>query len=774
MDIEKDKYGFIEIRDDLINKKIIKKDSKIRFKIDNIILSEFYTGKSYSYNVINVITNESKHLYHSKKQLSEEKYEDVKEKLLSLSIIKEQDNIVIDNSVKDTERNKELIRYIFNTILPKYGFTIRESQIDLSLTMYDAIKNNRIALCEAEVGTGKTFSYLIAAIISRFSSYVTNVLPIVISTSSITLQKAIKEDYIPLISRILKTEGILYRDLTAVIRKGKSHYICDKRLKDCVDSIPFKKDKKEFKILSRLLDVGVNGMDLDRYDEINKYVKSRINVTDKCNNRCPQYQYCRYNRFLKNAKSFNYDIQICNHNYYFADIKKRSENKSEIIPDYSIVIIDESHKIINAARQIYGMKIEKAKIDRLINLITKIRFNKEKDHIVKEYTKKLKSRVEWLYSDLLGTIINDEGKETERYRIIIKTSTEKLIRRIIYNINSIIYNLDKNELKYKNELTRYTINLLLETKEKLDILINNNQITYWMELENKDKNKLSICWVPKELNKIIYSDLWMNRIPIILTSGTISERGSFTYFKHKTGIDLVGIPNNQRRAKLQEVSKSSPFNYNEKTIMYINDRLPFPDSRDIKYINSITSEIARIIKATHGHAMVLFTSYRTMELVYNRITKLVKKHSMIKMGKGYNNCLNKFKISKNGVIFAAGAAWEGIDISGDILSSIIIVKLPFAVPDPLSEYEQTCYKDFHEYKDKVILPEMIIKLKQGVGRLIRSETDTGVISILDSRMNVKKDYYSRVINALPECKVTNDIEDVKKFIQDNKSIEYFK
>lgn len=772
MKIEKDKYVFIEILNDLIDKKIIRNGSVIVFKVGNLVLSEFYTGKSYSYKAIKINTKEAKHLYHSKKRLTEEGYKAVKDKMLLLPIAKISKVNDTIKSIDKIDRETQMIKYIFENILPKYGFNIRRSQIDLAINMYKAIKNNNIALCEAEVGIGKTFSYLIVAVISRLSSTVTK--PIVISTSSIALQKAIKQDYIPLISRIFKVEGILEKNLTAVIRKGKSHYICDKRLKDCIDSIPYKKDKGEFKPLIKLLDEGIKGIDLDKYDEINPYVKSRTNVTDRCNSKCPQYLFCRYNKFLNYAKSYNYDIQICNHNYFFADIKKRSESKTQIIPDYSIVIIDECHKIIDAARQIYGSRLEKFEIELLINSILKIKFNKKKGRIVKEYIEKLRTKIERLHNEFIKGFTVDDIEEKERYKINIINSTTNLMKRMIYNINGLIYNIENNELKSKNELTRYTVNSLIEMKEKLDVLMNNKKIIYWMEYENKDKNKSSICWVPKQLNKILYNSLWIKRLPIILTSGTVSEKGSFTYFKDKTGIDLASMLNSQRRAKLQEVSKSSSFNYEENSLMYINDKLPFPNSRDEKYINAITNEIVKLIKATHGHTMVLFTSYRVMELVYNKILKLVKNYTLIKMGKGYNNCLTKFKRSINGVLFAAGAVWEGIDISGDTLSSLIIVKLPFAVPDPISEYEQTLYENFNQYKEKVILPEMIIKLKQGVGRLIRSETDTGVISILDRRMDIKKEYYSRVINALPKCKVTNNISDIKKFMQDKKSLIYFK
>ena len=146
---------------------------------------------------------------------------------------------------------------------------------------------------------------------------------------------------------------------------------------------------------------------------------------------------------------------------------------------------------------------------------------------------------------------------------------------------------------------------------------------------------------------------------------------------------------------------------------------------------------------------------------------------LMRLERGSSAAIERFKQSKNGVLFASGALWEGIDIPGDALSMLIIVKLPFQVPDPIGEYEQTLYKDMFEYKSRVVVPEMLIKLKQGFGRLIRTERDSGVVAILDSRANATGAYRGRVLDALPDCGVTDDIEDVICFYDAKKSSEYF-
>jgi ATP-dependent DNA helicase DinG len=144
------------------------------------------------------------------------------------------------------------------------------------------------------------------------------------------------------------------------------------------------------------------------------------------------------------------------------------------------------------------------------------------------------------------------------------------------------------------------------------------------------------------------------------------------------------------------------------------------------------------------------------------------------MSRGRSNDVIEFKKSKNGVLFATGSMWEGVNIPGDILSHLIIVKLPFPIPDPISEYEKTIYDDMNHYRNSVLVPKMLIKLRQGAGRLIRSESDTGVISILDIRASNKGKYRDEIINALPKCVVAKGIDDIEVFIRDKKDKSYFK
>ena len=273
--------------------------------------------------------------------------------------------------------------------------------------------------------------------------------------------------------------------------------------------------------------------------------------------------------------------------------------------------------------------------------------------------------------------------------------------------------------------------------------------------------------MPTNLGSLLYRDLWTMKMPMLLISGTLSASGSFEHLKKKTGLSLV--PDE----RLIETSKPSPFDYKNNALLYISENVPFPDNADPAYIGAVVSETEKLITAANGHTVVLFTSYRAMSQVFERIKALNLPYPIYRLERGSTSGLEQFKQSQNGVLFASGAFWEGVDIPGDKLSLLIIVRLPFAVPDVLSEWEKTLYSDINEYKEKVVTPDMLIKFKQGSGRVLRLETDTGVIALFDSRASKHGTYRKQVLESLPPCQVTSKIKDVCKFMKINKPPAYF-
>jgi len=302
-----------------------------------------------------------------------------------------------------------------------------------------------------------------------------------------------------------------------------------------------------------------------------------------------------------------------------------------------------------------------------------------------------------------------------------------------------------------------------QIREQTAKFIKHKNLICWLET---DKTKIRLSSMPKELEKRLFDDQWKKGVATILTSGTLSAGGDFSHIKRTLGLNYL-------KSRITETSKLSPFNYKENVLLYISRNMPFPNNKSKFYIIAITNEVERLIRATHGHTAVLFTSYKVMDMVWEQLEQQKIQFPMFRFDKGGIGEIKRFKQSKGGVLLASGALWEGIDIPGDALSMLIIVKLPFAVPDPVSEHEQTQYPDFATYRESVIVPEMLIKLKQGFGRLIRTETDTGVVAILDSRADKNGSYRKQVLETLPKCRVTDDIEEVKNFIITKKSPEYY-
>lgn len=227
----------------------------------------------------------------------------------------------------------------------------------------------------------------------------------------------------------------------------------------------------------------------------------------------------------------------------------------------------------------------------------------------------------------------------------------------------------------------------------------------------------------------------------------------------------------QRR--ITESTADSPFDYMKNCLLYLPADLPFPAVENPAYLDAAARKIAKIILATYGHTLVLFTSYKLMSEMGKRVQTHALPYQLMIAWKNDRQSIDSFKEAKNAVLFASGSCWEGVDFPGDMVSSLIIVTLPFNVPDPLSEYEKSQYPTLADFISASVVPDMQRKLKQGFGRAIRTETDTCVVTILDTRARVGGRYHQAVMDALPKCRITDQFISVSEFIKRVKPAEYF-
>ena len=395
---------------------------------------------------------------------------------------------------------------------------------------------------------------------------------------------------------------------------------------------------------------------------------------------------------------------------------------------------------------------------------------------VHKLAKKLKDQGGKLFKRLIGNIPeSDLDEDAERFPAVIDSDVLRHLRSIAgISADIATASADSYAQPLHKERKGKALWKLGAIFDKASALRKQSKLIHWLEKRFEGETETTaLCAIPKDLDVRLHRDLWSKGIPIILTSGTLSASGQslsggdFTRAKEQLGL------NHMPDRRVSSVSMASPFDYRRNTLLYIPENMPFPNSQDKDYITAIADEVERLVLASNGHAAVLFTSYNAMGQVYSIIKKRGLEFPLFRLERGDIGAIDEFKKSGNGILFASGALWEGIDIPGDALSMLIIVKLPFPVPDPIGDYERSLCGDMETYKARAIIPDMLVKLKQGFGRLIRNETDTGLCAILDCRTGERGAYRGRVLAALPDCNVTSDVNDIGRFLRQRKSQGYF-
>ena len=622
---------------------------------------------------------------------------------------------------------------IFREILPRRGMAVREEQIALCHEVLDTLYNKEISLCEAGVGIGKTLAYLVACILWQMHRPNQLKMPVVISTSSVALQDAILNEYLPDLSAVLLAEGIITAPITAVVRKGKERFVCDARLAERQAKAISKGSRQKGS-----LRMAENVLDLDHIPGLSRYDRCRICVPQSCPRDCFLRLDCRYQQYLRD--SMKPDIQICNHNYLLANASHRLEERPLLLRQYQALVVDEAHKLPDAARQMYTETLSAQDMDDLCSLLQQAHF------------KGLSKRLRTVFLTL--SISCAPSFAMPKRKISIPFSLTPFRQAAIADsINLLQYIGSQPDMPYYLQYRLAEAESLL----RLFLLDVPTRILY---LEFSADGQLTFCAASNRVPQLLRSALWNTREPTILTSGTLTAAGDFDHTEQLLGLAAY--------APLRHFRAESPFNYRKKCLLYI----PARRAAAVPENQYLADQIVRLTVACHGHALVLFTSYRQMRNVYDALGGRLT-FPVFQAGRGQNRSIQQFKKSGNGVLFAAGSCWEGIDFPGDMVSLLIIAKLPFPIPDPVSNYERQQYPNLRDYINAEVIPEMQKKLRQGFGRAIRTEQDSCVVAILDERAGIGGRYHDAVLAALPTCPITEKIEDVQQFIREQKRPDYF-
>lgn len=599
-------------------------------------------------------------------------------------------------------------------------YEFRPSQVRMAEAVHRALEEQNHVIIEAGTGTGKTLAYLLPALVHGRR--------ILVSTGTKTLQDQIFYKDIPLL------ETVVGRPIRAAYLKGRNNYLC--RLKLETEHTEGLFSPKQLRAFQSILDwsretgtgdraeLGTIGDDSELW--------SRLDARrDRClGTKCTDYERCFLT--LVRQKAMEADIVVVNHHLFFADLAIRQSDAAAILPDYGAVIFDEAHELEDIATDYFGFHVSNYRLAEFIH-----------------DAKKLEADVELV------------ARASDRFFngfVLLRDGRHPIAK--LDGIDSLIGALQdaKRSIKQKKDFSGEYEALSRragELSDELEVFRSGDLENYVSWIERRERGIfLEAC--PIDVSGMLAERLFTRVPACVLTSATLTVAESFDYIRGRIGF-------NEGR----ELSLATEFNIGKQALLYVPKRMP--DYRHPSYLERAAEEIRRILRASNGRAFVLFTSYRQMETMFEMLSSDLPYPCMVQgKGGGKSRLLDAFKSTPNAVLFATSSFWQGVDVKGQALSAVIIDKLPFQVPsDPLvaartAHIQREGGNAFAAYQ----VPNAILRLKQGFGRLIRSTTDRGILAVLDNRISTKS--YGRLfMDSLPEYEVTDSIDDLVEFMAEN-------
>ncbi len=686
-----------------------------------------------------------------------------------------------------------------------HAFEPRLEQQSMLKDIVEAFNDDKVALIEAGTGCGKSLAYLLPSLIaaSQFQERT------VISTNTINLQEQLFYKDIPLLLKALNL------DLKVVLVKGMGNYVCLRKFNDAFEERLFytTQEKEELEELSGVVD-RLNEGSRTEIPRASNSVWEKINAEyDTCSHKeCPHHQTCYFFKARKEAEEAQ--ILIVNHHLLFADIASRADNERQLLPSYQRLIIDEAHNIEEIATDYFASKVSRMGLLKTIGRISAEKAVGKghgklpllKDKIEKTFPKGLPEEMLSLISrltidlpalrrDTLTALVDcfekvqerliPDGQENEDFKLRLKESIHKsrewqdCLQKVNGLIDSLkrfslsIHHLDQDISNYDNERliestkgVRFEMGALanrlgdaaelLQEFSKPELPL--NQVRW---IEQTPPQNLSFLDASLDLSKLFADHLFGKHKTVVLCSATLTTHKSFGFIKKRLGLNLTPKP------KIERVY-DSPFNYEHQSLIICPTDLPPPDSD--KYLQTLTASLLESIIASKGSAFCLFTSYSQLIQVFNLLEQPLRKQgfTLFKQGdKPRKVLIEEYKLAKRPVLFGTDSFWEGVDVAGDQLKLVALIKLPFKVPtEPIiqarSELLLSQGQDpFREYS----LPQAIVKFKQGFGRLIRTKKDRGCVICFDSRLT-SRPYGGQFLKSLPPCgKAFISTQEIKKTIE---------
>jgi len=624
----------------------------------------------------------------------------------------------------------------------------RSEQIQMAKAVEDVISRKKYLVVEAGTGVGKSLAYLIPFIYWT----VQEKKRVVISTYTKTLQEQLIKKDLPFLKKAL---GI---DFHFALALGGENYLCLRkmegaRLYELLDT-PGEIRELE-KIFSRLPDLK-EGLKLELGFEPSSRVWEKIcRESEVClNKRCPFQKRCYYLR--AKIKETHSQILVVNHHLFFAHLS--SEEK--VLPPFNAVVFDEAHNLEEVATSFLGVKVSNYQVNNFLDSLFNPRTHKGfLTRINNLNTEKQVNKIRKFSESFFSNLQKKVGEE-KKLRIKEKEFLPCGLYNLFLELSILLESLkerakDEEErleiLSYLARCHKIEDNLKMILKQERDDYI------YWIEVAPaKRKNKCSLCAAPVDISKELKKRVFNEVKPIILTSATLTIRRNFNYFKERIGLDNA-----------KELYLASPFNYREQVLLYLSPHMPDPWRDSLFYSSRVVEEVEKILYIMKGSTFVLFTSFKMLNQVYEELEKRFLGLNFLKQGdKPRYQLLERFKKGKEMVLFGTNTFWQGVDVPGKALRCVIITKLPFSVPhEPIVEARLEFLKAHNKNPFLCYqLPQAIILLKQGFGRLIRSKEDRGVVAILDPRLRTR-DYGKIFLESLPPARITSTLDEVEEFIR---------
>ncbi len=618
------------------------------------------------------------------------------------------------------------------------GYEHRKQQVKMALEVFRALQSDDRLIIEAPTGTGKTLAYLVAVALCRKR--------VAVSTGTKNLQEQLFFKDIPFVRKNL------FPGLKAALLKGRANFVCHARLRRYLRQ-PYLQDMPGSNSLEEILKwyrETRNTGEGDRAELANLPDDDPIwpeicSSSETCLGRkCSDRDDCFIHKMR--ARAAEADLMVVNHHLLISDLAVKDSGVGQVIPRYEALILDEAHGLEDAATQHFGFHISYFKIGRFVRdaraELKESGKDAEKFQRLLSETEHHGRRLFAMFQDILGpragfVSVDPEAAEA---RDILCGNFEALA--------SMLGNLPDagDELR---GVARRGLEISMELRT---VLADEPAGDYACWGERRDRTVM-LHASPVDVGDMLQSRLYEKVPAIVFTSATLSSGGNCDYFKSRLGLDDEPQPT--------EIILDSPFDYARQTMLYIPRSIPEPNAPG--FTDALGPVLEDILTRTRGRAFVLFTSHRNMEAVYGQMQGRVPFPLLIQGSKPKTRILEEFRDTTGSVLFATSSFWEGVDVQGEALSCVIVDRLPFSPPDDpiVAARAEKLRKEGKDPFYTFQVPMAVLALKQGLGRLIRTRSDRGILCILDLRILTKRygQIFRRSLYESPLCRNIRDIEE---------------